>query len=101
MTARPHRYQGAAAITTSGEQAELGGLDLQAKIFGVDAALGEAACDEPKAGLWRAAEHVAQLLVVAKAPDRADAGRDVLAKQLADQMLRALVAGRQHDQIGG
>ena len=57
--------------------------------------------DEPEAGLPGAHEHVAQLLVIAESPDRADAGGDILAKQFADQMFLAFVAGRQHDQIGG
>jgi len=62
--------------------------------------LREAAGDEPEAGLRRAPEHVAQLLVGAEAPDRADARRDGLAEQLADQRLLSLPAGREHHQVG-
>src|SRR2546423_1116589 len=41
----------------SAEQAGLARLDLQGEIFRIDAALGEAARDEPKPGLLRAHEH--------------------------------------------
>ena len=87
--------------TKLGQEAHLAGLDLQAKIFRVDAALGEAACDEPKARLRCVREHVAQLLSVAESPDRAEAAGNIIAKQFADQMLLSLVACRQHDQIRG
>ncbi len=51
---------------------------------------------------WRGARiHVAQFLILAKTPDRADALGDRVAEQFAHQMLLALVAGRQHDQVGG
>ena len=60
----------------------------------------EAAGDEPQARLRGARVHVAQFLVRAKIPDRADAARDIVAEQFAHQVLLALVAGRQHDQIG-
>jgi hypothetical protein len=46
-------------------------------MFRVDAALGEAAGDEPKAWLRRAREHVAQFLAFAESPDRAEPSRDV------------------------
>src|SRR5512144_2960532 len=82
---------------TSGEQAGLAGLDLQAEILGVDAGLGETAGDEPEAGLPGAHEHVAQLLVIAESPDRADASGNIIAKQFANLMFLAFVAGRQHD----
>src|SRR5204863_9292587 len=45
--------------------------------------------------------HVAQVLSVAKAPDRTDARGDSLAEQLAHQIFLRLVAGRKHDQVGG
>ena len=61
----------------------------------------EAAGDEPQAGLAGARIHVAQLLAVAKTPDGADALDDRVAEQFAHQLFLALVAGRQHDQIGG
>src|SRR4029077_18579785 len=84
-----------------GQQPGLAGLDLQAEILGVDAALGETAGDEPEPRLPGAHEHVAQLLVIAESPDRADAGGNIFAEQSADLVLQPLVAGRQHDQIGG
>src|SRR5262249_15960614 len=84
-----------------GHQADLAGLDLQAEVFRVDAALGEAAGDEPQARLRRAHEHVAQLIPGAKAPDRPDPVGDGVTEQLPDQNILAHVAGRQHDQVGG
>src|SRR5262249_16323073 len=66
----------------------------------IDPALREAASDEIETGLWRAHIHVAQFLAIAKAPDRTDTGRDTLAEQFPHQELLALVAGREHDQIG-
>ena len=92
---------GAPSGAKPGQQSDLAGLDLQREIFRVDAALGEAAGDEPEAGLRGARIHVAQFLVLAKSPDRADAVGDLVAEQFAHQMFLALVAGRQHDQIGG
>src|SRR5262249_59753963 len=79
----------------------LASFDLQRKIFRVDAALGEAAGDKPKARLRGSREHVAQLLSVAESPNRTDAASYVVAEQFADQMLRPLVARGQHDQVGG
>ena len=38
---------------------------------------------------------------VAEAPDRADALGDVVAEQFPHQIFLPLVAGRQHDQVGG
>jgi hypothetical protein len=40
-------------------------------------------------------------LILAKTPDRADAVGDFIPEQFSHQMLLALVAGRQHDQVGG
>src|SRR3954467_853010 len=65
----------------------------------VDAALREAAGDEPKAGLRRALEHVAQLLAFAEAPDRADALRRFVAEQPAHQFLLALVTRGEHAEL--
>src|SRR5512145_899686 len=62
------------------DETELARLDLQSQILGIDAALREAAGDEPQARLRRAREHVAQLLSFAEAPDRADARRDFRAE---------------------
>ena len=84
----------------SGQQAHLAGLDLQREIFRVDAALGEAAGDEPEARLRGSREHVAQLLSVAESPNRTDAASNIIAEQFADQMLLPLVARGQHDQLG-
>jgi len=55
-------------------------LDLQGEIARVDPALREAAGDEPQARLRRAAEHVAQLLVVTESPDGSDALRHRIAE---------------------
>src|SRR6266852_9561697 len=67
----------------------------------MDAALRQTAGDEPQAGLRSARVHVAQFLALAESPDRADAIDDLVAEQFAHQFFLALVAGRQHDQIGG
>src|SRR5215831_5735178 len=63
---------GGRAGTGLRQQADLAGLDLQREIPGVDAALGEAAGDEPQARLRGAREHVAQLLPLPESPDRTD-----------------------------
>src|SRR6266850_5520782 len=85
---------------SGGDQARLARLDLQREVFRVDARLREAAGDEPKARLRGAREHVAQLLAVAESPDRADARGDVVAEELAHEVLLALPPRRQHDQVG-
>src|SRR5262249_59478083 len=85
----------------SGQQAHLAGLDLEAEISRVDAALREAARDEPKARLRRSREHVAQFLPIAESPNRPDAAGNIIAEQFADQILLPLVARCQHDQVGG
>src|SRR5581483_8454071 len=72
------------------EKAFFNGLDLQGEVFRVDAALGEAAGDEPQARLRRALERVAQPLAFAEAPHRADALGRLAAEELRDQRLRAL-----------
>src|SRR5688572_10526395 len=71
------------------QQPGLDGLDLQGHVPGVDAALREAAGHEPEPGLRRALEHVAQLLVGAESPHRADTLGDRVAEQLAHQRLLA------------
>src|SRR5258708_36459932 len=83
------------------QQPFLDRLDLQRQIFRIDAALREAPGDEPEAGLAGARIHVAQFLLFAESPDRADAIDDLVAEQFAHQFFLSLVAGRQHDQIGG
>src|SRR5260221_1049187 len=83
------------------QQPFLDRLDLQCQIFRVDPALREAPGDEPEAGLRGARVHVAQFLPLAKTPDRADALSDFIAEQLSHQIFLGLVAGRQHDQVGG
>src|ERR1700730_1377670 len=77
-----------------GEQAQLAGLNLQAEILGVNAALGETAGDKPQARLSGPREHVPQLLSIAESPDRTNAVGDIIAEQLADQMFLPFVAGR-------
>src|SRR6266481_964547 len=83
------------------QQPFLDRLDLQREIFGVDPALREASGDEPQAGLAGARIHVAQLLGLAKPPDRPDAIDDLVTEQFPNQFFLAFVSGRQHDQIGG
>ena len=63
--------------------------------------MGKTAGDKPEARLGGAREHVAQLLVIAETPDRAKAGRNIIAEQFANQMFLAFEAGRQDDQICG
>src|SRR6185312_1193340 len=87
-------------IMDTPQQSRLDRLDLQRQILRIDTALREAAGDEPQPGLWRAHVHVAQLLAVAKAPDRPDAVGDCIAEQLAYQEFLPLVAGGQYAQIG-
>src|SRR5882757_2074497 len=57
--------------TCARQQPFLDRLDLQRQIFRIDAALREAAGDEPQPRLAGARIHVAQLLAVAETPDRA------------------------------
>src|SRR6266702_6889444 len=76
-------------------------LDLERKIFRIDPVLREAAGDEPQAWLPGARIHVAQLDAVAKAPGRADTVGDAVAEQLSHQIFLRLVAGGEHDEIGG
>src|SRR5262249_17778169 len=85
----------------SGEQGGLAGPYLPTEGLWGDPTLGEAAGGEPEARLSGARVHVAQLLLVTESPDGANAGGNVIAEQLANQELLPLVAGRQHDQIGG
>src|SRR3984957_5449660 len=88
-------------VRAARQQPFLDRLDLQCQIFRVDAALRQAAGDEPKARLAGARIHVAQFLALAEAPDRADARRDLFAEQSADQVFLRLAAGRPHDMAGG
>src|SRR5437899_9549810 len=92
---RLRRHHGASWL----QQPQLRRLDLQCEVLRVDAALGQAPGDEPEAGLRRLHEHVTQLLVLAEAPDRADAPGDRLAEQPAHQLLLALVARCQYDEV--
>src|SRR5437762_8577878 len=84
-------------VCAAGQQPYLAGLDLQREVLRVDAALGEAPGDEPQARLGGAREHVAQLLLIAESPDGADASRDIVAEQLANQVLLSFVAACQQD----
>src|SRR5262249_8811527 len=84
----------------SGHQPFLDRLDLQCELLRADPALREPACDEPETGLAGADIHVAQLLRLAKAPDRSDSSCDSLAEQLAHQLFLRAIAGRQHDKVG-
>src|SRR5215831_10665529 len=93
--------RGEAVARLPRQQTDLAGLDLQREVPGVDAALGEAAGDEPEARLRGAREHVAQLLPLPESPDRTDARGDVVAEELPNEIFLALVAGRQHDEIRG
>src|SRR4051812_26708181 len=82
------------------EDPKLHRLDLQRQILGVDAALRQAAGDEPQAFLWRTLVHVAELAVRADAPDWADALDHCLAERTTDQFHLRIVAGRENDEIG-
>ena len=82
-----------------GNQALFAGLYLKGEVFGIDAALGEAARQEPKAGLSGALEHVAKLLPVAKAPDRPDTIGHAVAEQSAYQVSLVPVARSKDDEI--
>src|SRR5450631_1314585 len=73
------------------QQPFLDRLDLQRQIFRIDPALRQPAGDEPQAGLRGARIHVAQLLALAKTPDRADAIDDFIAEQLSHKLFLALV----------
>src|SRR5206468_9474386 len=88
-------------VCAAGQQPYLAGRDLQRGVLRVDAALGEAPGDEPQARLGGAREHVAQLLLIAESPDGADASRDLVAEQLANQIFLSFVAACQHDQVRG
>src|SRR5882762_6054200 len=88
-------------VCAAGQKPYLAGLDLQREILRVDATLGEAPGDEPQARLGGAREHVAQLLFIAESPDGADASGNLVAEQLANQILLSFVAACQHDQVRG
>src|SRR5215813_167704 len=90
----------AGRLTAMRQQSFLDRLDLQRQIFRIDAALRKAAGNEVEASLAGARIHVAQLLLGAKAPDRADARSDDLAEQLLHQLFLRPIAGCKHDQIG-
>src|SRR5690606_34354448 len=96
--AGPRRADGARAPVpalpgASRHQAELARLDLHRERLRVDAALREAAGDEPESGLGGRAPHVAQLALRVEAPDRADAVGDRVAEGAAHRLLLVLVAG--------
>src|SRR5690606_36302300 len=74
-------------------------LDLQRQIFGVDAALREAAGHEPEPLLCGALPHVAHLAVLADAPHLADLVRDLVAEETAHQFLLRVVTRRKHQQV--
>src|SRR5579872_1927672 len=87
----PQGEKGRKLARRSRQNAFLDRLDLQREIFRVDAALREAAGDEPEAILAGARIHVAQLLPVAKTPDWTGARGDLLAEQLLHQNFLRLV----------
>src|SRR6266436_674063 len=84
----------------SAQQAVFQGLDLQGQIARVDPALREAAGREPEPILRRPRPHVAQLAAVVEAPYRADAVGDSVAQCYAHELLLALVAGGDDDEVG-
>ena len=86
--------------TSPRDQPLLTGLDLKAEILREDPALGQAAGDEPEAGLAGAREHGAKLVVLTETPDGTDALSDLVAEQPPHENVLALVTGREHDQIG-
>src|SRR5258705_13367251 len=81
------------------QQPFLDRLDLQREIFRVDTALREASGDEPQAGLAGARIHVAQLLGLAKPPDRADATRDLPPQPIPNQVFPAFLSRPPHEQV--
>ena len=90
------------ALVAARQQPFLDRLDLQREIFRVDPALREAAGDEPQAGLRRCA------CTCCAAPGRRRSprsGRRASATSSPNSLRTssscALVAGRQHDQVGG
>ena len=81
--------------------ADLARLDLQRQVLRVDAALREAAGDEPQAGLRRAHNMLRSSCSSPKPQIGPTRSAISSPNSLRDQVLLALVAGRQHDQIGG
>jgi len=62
--------------------------------------LRERSAGEPQAGLPGAGPHVAQFLGRGvETPDRPDARGHLAAEQRADNVIQALIAGRQHDEV--
>src|ERR1700738_1104915 len=77
------------------------GVDLQRDVAAVDAALRKRAAGEPQARLSGAGPHVAKLLgFFVEAPNRADTAGVGFAEARGDDVVEALVAGGQDDQIG-
>src|SRR3546814_3328216 len=62
----------------------------------------ERSTSKPEAGLLRVRPHVVEFVRFRiDAPDRADAGSNVVAEQLLDQIGEALVPGGENDEIEG
>src|SRR5207247_421833 len=76
-------------------------IDLRGDVATVNPRLRKRAANEPQARLRCARPHVAELLRRGvESPHAADAARDVLAEQLGEQMIRPLVTGGEHEEIG-
>src|SRR6185437_14121241 len=97
---KSRRSSGRCAKNLFGQPARFDRVDLQRDVAAVDPALRERPAGEPQARMPGPGPHVAQLLgVVIKAPDPADALGHVSAEQRADQMVDALVAGGENDEV--
>ena len=77
------------------------GVDLQCNVAAIDTALRKCPAGKPQARLPRAGPHVAEFLRLAvKAPDRSDTLGDGFAEARAYNVIQALVAGSQNNQVG-
>src|SRR5216684_5350261 len=77
------------------------GVDLQRDVAAVDTALRKRAAGKPQARLGCAGPHVAKLpRFIIKTPDRPNAFGDGFAEARGYDVIQALVAGGQNDQVG-
>src|SRR5260370_17160021 len=83
--------------STTRQQPFLDRLDLQRQMLRADPALRQAAGDEPQARLPGTRVHVAQFLLLAKAPDGADALFHGFAQHLSHPLFLPLLAAPDHD----
>src|SRR5260370_17344047 len=77
------------------------GVDLQRDVVVVGTGLRKGGGGNPQGRVWRAGPHVAKLLrFVIKTPDRPNAFGDGFAEARGYNVIQALVAGGQNDQVG-